>query len=139
MDRSTSNHRKSGDTNPKGRSRSPLLELYARSLKSEREEKIGHRASADCGGRQRLCYTLDEGKERERETTNCPPKRGRSSMREGGIVIADSLEMKIRRASSAAAALSQAGTNDSLNRGSPGFIAGTWIKSPPQCYRFSAD
>src|SRR5271163_2171650 len=79
MDRSTSNHRKSGDTNPKGRSRSPLLELYARSLKSEREEKIGHRASADCGGRQRLCYTLDEGKERERETTNCPPKRGRST------------------------------------------------------------
>src|SRR5271170_1079705 len=81
MDRSTSNHRKSGDTNPKGRSRSPLLELYARSLKSEREEKIGHRASADCGGRQRLCYTLDEGKERERETTNCPPKRGRSRHR----------------------------------------------------------
>src|SRR5271156_3828723 len=44
MDRPTFNHRKSGDTNPKGRSRSPLLELYARSLKSEREEKIGARS-----------------------------------------------------------------------------------------------
>src|SRR5271165_3128296 len=78
MDRSTFNQRKSGDTNPEGRSRSPLLELYARSLRSEREEKIGHRASAACGGRPRLCYTLDEGKETERETRNCPPKRVRS-------------------------------------------------------------
>src|SRR5450631_4767280 len=78
MNRSTFNHGKSGDTNPKGRSRSPLLKLYPRSLRSEREEKIGHRASAACGGRPRLCYTLDEGKEMERETTNCPPKRVRS-------------------------------------------------------------
>src|SRR5450631_1147391 len=78
MDQSTFNHGKSGDTNPKGRSRSPLLELYTRSLRNEREEKIGHRTSAACGGRLRLCYTLDEGKESERETTNCPPKRVRS-------------------------------------------------------------
>src|ERR1039458_4409281 len=81
MDQSTFNHGKSGDTNPKGRSRSPLLELYTRSLRNEREEKIGHRTSAACGGRLRLCYTLDEGKESERETTNCPPKRVRSSAR----------------------------------------------------------
>src|ERR1017187_10030277 len=80
MDQSTFNHGKSGDTNPKGRSRSPLLELYTRSLRNEREEKIGHRTSAACGGRLRLCYTLDEGKESERETTNCPPKRVRSSL-----------------------------------------------------------
>src|ERR1039458_5945467 len=80
MDQSTFNHGKSGDTNPKGRSRSPLLELYTRSLRNEREEKIGHRTSAACGGRLRLCYTLDEGKESERETTNCPPKRVRSSV-----------------------------------------------------------
>src|ERR1035441_1311057 len=79
MDQSTFNHGKSGDTNPKGRSRSPLLALYTRSLRNEREEKIGHRTSAACGGRLRLCYTLDEGKESERETTNCPPKRVRSS------------------------------------------------------------
>src|ERR1019366_7748751 len=79
MDQSTSNHGKSGDTNPKGRSRSPLLELYTRSLRNEREEKIGHRTSAACVGRLRLCYTLDEGKETERETTNCPPKRVRST------------------------------------------------------------
>src|ERR1019366_2535467 len=79
MDQSTFNHGKSGDTNPKGRSRSPLLELYTRSLQNEREEKIGHRTSAACGGRLRLCYTLDEGKESERETTNCPPKRVRST------------------------------------------------------------
>src|SRR5664280_3353871 len=78
MDQSTFNHGKSGDTNPKGRSRSPLLELYTRSLRNEREENIGHRTSAACGGRLRLCYTLDEGKESERETTNCPPKRVRS-------------------------------------------------------------
>src|ERR1035441_3605668 len=78
MDQSTFNHGKSGDTNPKGRSRSPLLELYTRSLRNEREEKIGHRTSGACGGRLRLCYTLDEGKESERETTNCPPKRVRS-------------------------------------------------------------
>src|ERR1039457_88388 len=78
MDQSTFNHGKSGDTNPKGRSRSPLLELYTRSLRNEREEKIGRRTSAACGGRLRLCYTLDEGKESERETTNCPPKRVRS-------------------------------------------------------------
>src|ERR1019366_5636177 len=77
MDQSTFNHGKSGDTNPKGRSRSPLLELYTRSLRNEREKKIGHRTSAACGGRLRLCYTLDEGKESERETTNCPPKRVR--------------------------------------------------------------
>src|SRR5450755_2589691 len=82
MDQSTFNHGKSGDTNPKGRSRSPLLELYTRSLRNEREEKIGHRTSAACGGRLRLCYTLDEGKESERETTNCPPKRVRSRQRE---------------------------------------------------------
>src|ERR1039458_6182791 len=81
MDQSTFNHGKSGDTNPKGRSRSPLLELYTRSLRNEREEKIGHRTSAACGGRLRLCYTLDEGKESERETTNCPPKRVRSKAR----------------------------------------------------------
>src|ERR1017187_4677708 len=81
MDQSTFNHGKSGDTNPKGRSRSPLLELYTRSLRNEREEKIGHRTSAACGGRLRLCYTLDEGKESERETTNCPPKRVRSRFR----------------------------------------------------------
>src|ERR1035437_6263399 len=81
MDQSTFNHGKSGDTNPKGRSRSPLLELYTRSLRNEREEKIGHRTSAACGGRLRLCYTLDEGKESERETTNCPPKRVRSTTR----------------------------------------------------------
>src|SRR5664279_5065204 len=80
MDQSTFNHGKSGDTNPKGRSRSPLLELYTRSLRNEREEKIGHRTSAACGGRLRLCYTLDEGKESERETTNCPPKRVRSTI-----------------------------------------------------------
>ena len=80
MDQSTFNHGKSGDTNPKGRSRSPLLELYTRSLRNEREEKIGHRTSAACGGRLRLCYTLDEGKESERETTNCPPKRVRSTL-----------------------------------------------------------
>src|ERR1035441_1808243 len=79
MDQSTFNHGKSGDTNPKGRSRSPLLALYTRSLRNEREEKIGHRTSAACGGRLRLCYTLDEGKESERETTNCPPKRVRST------------------------------------------------------------
>src|ERR1017187_8162390 len=79
MDQSTFNHGKSGDTNPKGRSRSPLLELYTRSLRNEREEKIGRRTSAACGGRLRLCYTLDEGKESERETTNCPPKRVRST------------------------------------------------------------
>src|ERR1035441_7217020 len=78
MDQSTFNHGNTGDTNPKGRSRSPLLELYTRSLRNEREEKIGHRTSAACGGRLRLCYTLDEGKESERETTNCPPKRVRS-------------------------------------------------------------
>src|ERR1035441_9736562 len=85
MDQSTFNHGKSGDTNPKGRSRSPLLALYTRSLRNEREEKIGHRTSAACGGRLRLCYTLDEGKESERETTNCPPKRVRSTslMRQG--------------------------------------------------------
>jgi hypothetical protein len=77
MNRSTFNHGKSGDTNPKGLSRSPLLKLYPRSLRSEREEKIGQRASAACGGRPRLCYTLNEGKETERETTNCPPKRVR--------------------------------------------------------------
>src|SRR5450756_3145322 len=79
MHRSTFKHGKSGDTNPKGRSRSPLLKIYPRLLRSEREEIIGHRASAACGGRPRLCYTLDEGKETERETTNCPPKRVRSS------------------------------------------------------------
>src|SRR5664280_2883172 len=81
MDQSTFNHGKSGDTNPKGRSRSPLLELYTRSLQNEREKNIGHRTSAACGGRLRLCYTLDEGKESERETTNCPPKRVRSKIR----------------------------------------------------------
>src|SRR5664279_3997872 len=79
MDQSTFNHGKSGDTNPKGRSRSPLLELYTRSRRNEREVKIGHRTAAACGGRLRLCYTLDEGKESERETTNCPPKRVRSN------------------------------------------------------------
>src|ERR1035441_8255813 len=84
MDQSTFNHGKSGDTNPKGRSRSPLLELYTRSLRNEREEKIGHRTSAACGGRLRLCYTLDEGKESERETTNCPPKRVRSNFNPTG-------------------------------------------------------
>src|ERR1039458_3112233 len=84
MDQSTFNHGKSGDTNPKGRSRSPLLELYTRSLRNEREEKIGHRTSAACGGRLRLCYTLDEGKESERETTNCPPKRVRSRCQRAG-------------------------------------------------------
>src|ERR1017187_2850631 len=82
MDQSTFNHGKSGDTNPKGRSRSPLLELYTRSLRNEREEKIGHRTSAAGGGKLGLCYTLDEGKESERETTNCPPKRVRSRPRE---------------------------------------------------------
>src|ERR1039457_3018979 len=81
MDQSTFNHGKSGDTNPKGRSRSPLLELYTRSLRNEKKEKIGRRTSAACGGRLRLCYTLDEGKESERETTNCPPKRVRSIAR----------------------------------------------------------
>src|ERR1035441_3018131 len=80
MDQSTFNHGKSGDTNPKGRSRSPLLELYTRSLRNEREEKIGRRTSAACGGRLRLCYTLDEGKESERTTSNCPPKRVRSTL-----------------------------------------------------------
>src|ERR1039457_578793 len=85
MDQSTFNHGKSGDTNPKGRSRSPLLELYTRSLRNEREEKIGHRTSAACGGRLRLCYTLDEGKESERETTNCPPKRVRSRVGVSGL------------------------------------------------------
>src|ERR1019366_7844843 len=83
MDQSTFNHGKSGHTNPKGRSRWPLLELYTRSLRNEREEKIGHRTSAACGGRLRLCYTLDEGKESERETTNCPPKRVRSKLSRG--------------------------------------------------------
>src|ERR1017187_1313251 len=86
MDQSTFNHGKSGDTNPKGRSRSPLLELYTRSLRNEREEKIGHRTSAACGGRLRLCYTLDEGKESERETTNCPPKRVRSTPPGGHLI-----------------------------------------------------
>src|ERR1019366_1749649 len=85
MDQSTFNHGKSGDTNPKGRSRSPLLELYTRSLRNEREENIGHRTSAACGGRLRLCYTLDEGKESERETTNCPPKRVRSTPVRAGL------------------------------------------------------
>src|ERR1019366_4050924 len=84
MDQSTFNHGKSGDANPKGRSRSPRLELSTRSLRNEREEKIGPRTSAACGGRLRLCYTLDEGKESERETTNCPPKRVRSSCRNQG-------------------------------------------------------
>src|ERR1017187_244066 len=87
MDQSTFNHGKSGDTNPKGRSRSPLLELYTRSLRNEREEKIGRRTSAACGGRLRLCYTLDEGKESERETTNCPPKRVRSRVADRAAVL----------------------------------------------------
>src|ERR1035437_9790097 len=85
MDQSTFNHGKSGDTNPKGRSRSPLLELYTRSLRNEKRRKIGHRTSAACGGRLRLCYTLDEGKESERETTNCPPKRVRSIHLHSGL------------------------------------------------------
>src|ERR1035441_7609018 len=87
MDQSTFNHGKSGDTNPKGRSRSPLLELYTRSLRNEREENINHRTSAACGGRLRLCYTLDEGKESERETTNCPPKRVRSTFNVGVLYL----------------------------------------------------
>ena len=44
-----------------------------------KRRKIGHGASAACGGRPRLGYTLDEGKRTERETTNCPPKRVRSN------------------------------------------------------------
>src|ERR1017187_3356262 len=85
MDQSTFNHGKSGDTNPKGSSRSPLLELYTRSLRNEREEKIGHRTSAACGGRLRLCYKLYDGETAERETTNCPPKRVSSRDGESNI------------------------------------------------------
>src|SRR5450756_1975566 len=97
MNRSAFNHGKSGDTNPKGRSRSPLLKLYPRLLRSEREEIIGHRASAACGGRPRLCYTLDEGKETERETTNCPPKRVRSNPPQMAIQSPDHLAFQKTR------------------------------------------
>src|ERR1017187_6992646 len=47
------NDTKLGDTNPRGRLRSPLLGHYARSMPSEREEKDQPLTSAACGGRLR--------------------------------------------------------------------------------------
>src|SRR5271167_3250058 len=78
MDRSTFDHSKSGDTNPKGRWRSWLLEPYTRSLPSGREEKS--RPPSFCRLRRQtaLWYTLDEDQGTEREVRNCPPKRVRS-------------------------------------------------------------
>src|SRR5450759_338299 len=55
MNRSTFNHGKSGDTNPKGRSRSPLLKLYPRSLRSEREK---NRAPRFCRLRRQTAPVL---------------------------------------------------------------------------------
>src|SRR5271167_1403738 len=79
MDRSTFDHSKSGDTNPKGRWRSWLLEPYTRSLPSGREEKS--RPPSFCRLRRQtaLWYTLDEDQGTEREVRNCPPKRVRSN------------------------------------------------------------
>src|SRR5271169_4965200 len=82
MDRSTFDHSKSGDTNPKGRWRSWLQEPYTRSLPSGREEKS--RPPSFCRLRRQtaLWYTLDEDQGTEREVRNCPPKRVRSRTRE---------------------------------------------------------
>jgi hypothetical protein len=49
--------------------------LYAAAKKSKRR-KIRH---SFCRLRRlRFCYSIDEDQTTERETTNCPPKRGRS-------------------------------------------------------------
>src|SRR5271157_1173327 len=78
MDLSTFNHAKSGDTNPRGSWRSRRLELYTRSLPSEREEKTPPRNFCRLRRQTALWYTLDEDQRTEREVRNCPPKRVRS-------------------------------------------------------------
>src|SRR5450755_4776195 len=78
MKRSTLNDTKLGDTNPRGRWRSPLLGHYARSMPSGREEK--NQPLNFCRLRRQTApwYTLNEDQRTEREVRNCPPKRVRS-------------------------------------------------------------
>jgi hypothetical protein len=78
MERSTINHAKSEDTNPRGQPRSWLPELYARALSSGREEKNSARNFCRLRRQTALWYTLDEDQRTEREVRNCPPKRVRS-------------------------------------------------------------
>src|ERR1022692_5191337 len=81
MNRSTLNDTKLGDTNPRGRWRSPLLGHYARSMPSGREEK--DQPLNFCRLRRQTApwYTLDQDQRTEREVRNCPPKRVRSNLR----------------------------------------------------------
>src|SRR5450631_4272642 len=78
MKRSTLNDTKLGDTNPRGRWRSPLLGHYARSMPSGREEKSQPLNFCRLRRQTAPWYTLDEGQRTEREVRNCPPKRVRS-------------------------------------------------------------
>src|ERR1035438_687798 len=78
MNRSTLNDTKLGDTNPRGRWRSPLLGRYARSMPSEREEKDQPLNFCRLRRQTALWYTLDKDQSTEREVRNCPPKRVRS-------------------------------------------------------------
>src|ERR1035438_4849258 len=78
MNRSTLNDTKLGDTNPRGRWRSPLLGRYARSMPSEREEKDQPLNFCRLRRQTALWYTLDKDQRTEREVRNCPPKRVRS-------------------------------------------------------------
>ena len=80
MNRSTLNDTKLGDTNPRGRWRSPLLGRYARSMPSEREEKDQPLNFCRLRRQTALWYTLDKDQRTEREVRNCPPKRVRSNL-----------------------------------------------------------
>jgi hypothetical protein len=55
------------------------MELYARSLPGEREEKNSARNFCRLRRQTALWYTLDEDQRTEREVRNCPPKRVRST------------------------------------------------------------
>src|ERR1022692_2122436 len=85
MNRSTLNDTKLGDTNPRGRWRSPLLGRYARSMPSEREEKDQPLNFCRLRRQTALWYTLDKDQRTEREVRNCPPKRVRSTMESSGF------------------------------------------------------
>jgi hypothetical protein len=74
------NHGKSGDTNPQGSMAIAALGALRSVAEKRKRRKIRtwsfyRLAAAGCA----WCYTLDEGKETEREVRNCPPKRVRSS------------------------------------------------------------
>jgi hypothetical protein len=65
MSTSSSRNSYAGDTNPMGHLRSPLLELYVRSLQNRSKEKIGCPASAAFGGRLRMGRDQQETKGRK--------------------------------------------------------------------------